>query len=184
MNKKIVCIGDSITYGFPFGPDYSWVNFGVKKYGHLVRIINQGINGDTSLGVKGRFQKDVIDLKPAMVILTIGTNDAWIERDRNIYIEMVKKCCQRANEAGIEMILGIPVPVLEEVVDDILSDYRDELNSLSAKTGMKTLDFYTRFTALDPSSLEMLYDDDFHPSQLGYRAMGEIFTNFLKDILV
>ena len=43
---KIVCLGDSITYGFPFGPRVSWVAMLDQVLD--AEIINQGINGNTT----------------------------------------------------------------------------------------------------------------------------------------
>ena len=55
--KKIVCIGDSITYGFPYGEEASWTRLLAEATGHL--IINKGINGNTTGDMLNRFSRDV-----------------------------------------------------------------------------------------------------------------------------
>ena len=62
----LVFLGDSITQGW--GDDMGGSFPGVK-------VANRGISGDTTRGVLIRLQEDVLALKPAGVVLLIGTND-------------------------------------------------------------------------------------------------------------
>jgi lysophospholipase L1-like esterase len=62
----LVFVGDSITQGW--GDDLGGAFPGVK-------IANRGISGDTTRGVLLRLKEDVLALKPAGVVLLIGTND-------------------------------------------------------------------------------------------------------------
>ena len=64
--KRVVFMGDSITEGWHFdGPQ----GFAGKPY------VNRGISGQTTPQMLVRFRQDVIDLKPAAVVLLGGTND-------------------------------------------------------------------------------------------------------------
>lgn len=62
----LVFLGDSITQGWGD-------NMGGSFPG--VKVANRGISGDTTRGVLIRLQEDVLSLKPAGVVLLIGTND-------------------------------------------------------------------------------------------------------------
>jgi acyl-CoA thioesterase I len=42
---------------------------------HMVRFVNRGIDGNTVLNLKDRWQEDCIDLKPDLVSILIGVND-------------------------------------------------------------------------------------------------------------
>ena len=70
--SALVFLGDSITQGWSddFGNHF-------PKY----RGANRGIGGDTTRGVLFRLQEDVLDLKPAAIVLLIGTNDLGIGGD-------------------------------------------------------------------------------------------------------
>jgi lysophospholipase L1-like esterase len=61
----VVFLGDSITQ--------EWKGLGAAFPG--VKIANRGISGDTSRGVLIRLQEDVLALRPAAVVLLVGTND-------------------------------------------------------------------------------------------------------------
>jgi len=62
----LVFLGDSITQGW--GDNIGGAFPGVK-------VANRGISGDTTRGVLIRLKEDVLDLKPAGVVVLIGTND-------------------------------------------------------------------------------------------------------------
>lgn len=62
----VVFLGDSITQGW--GDNFRSLFPGVKT-------ANRGISGDTTRGVLIRLEEDVLVLKPAAVVLLIGTND-------------------------------------------------------------------------------------------------------------
>lgn len=47
----------------------------------LVRITNTGTDGNTSRDLIGRFQTDVVNLKPDWVSICIGINDVWRQFD-------------------------------------------------------------------------------------------------------
>jgi lysophospholipase L1-like esterase len=62
----VVFLGDSITQGWH--DDFDGAFAGMK-------VANRGISGDTSRGVLIRLKEDVLSLKPAAIVLMIGTND-------------------------------------------------------------------------------------------------------------
>ena len=62
----VVFLGDSITQGWGGG-------LGAAFPG--VKVANRGISGDTTRGVLLRLEEDVLALKPAAVVVLIGTND-------------------------------------------------------------------------------------------------------------
>jgi lysophospholipase L1-like esterase len=65
--KRVVFMGDSITQGWKIeGPDGY---FAGKPY------VNRGISGQTTPQMVLRFRQDVIDLKPAVVVILAGIND-------------------------------------------------------------------------------------------------------------
>ena len=46
-----------------------------------IRVVNQGISGNTVRDLKARWQTDVLDLNPDWVSVMIGTNDVWRQFD-------------------------------------------------------------------------------------------------------
>ena len=62
--KRVVFLGDSITDGWP-----------LEKYFPGKAYVNRGIGGQTTPQILIRFREDVINLRPAAVVILAGTND-------------------------------------------------------------------------------------------------------------
>jgi len=93
--QKLVLIGDSITDAGraqpvaeglfdPLGKGYvtqveALISSTYPERG--IRIVNVGSSGDTVLNLKGRWERDVINLKPDWLSICIGVNDVWRQFD-------------------------------------------------------------------------------------------------------
>jgi lysophospholipase L1-like esterase len=93
---KWVMIGDSITDAGRAQPGAAEGLFDPLGRGYVtmtnalvqarypernIRIINVGTSGNTVRELKGRWQKDVLDLKPTWLSVMIGINDVWRQFD-------------------------------------------------------------------------------------------------------
>src|SRR6266511_3264240 len=69
--KTLVCLGDNITEGM------IGVSYVDKLRAELrgVRVINAGVNGDTTLHLLRRVERDVIAHRPDVVTIMVGLND-------------------------------------------------------------------------------------------------------------
>ncbi|MBL8176511.1 MAG: hypothetical protein JNK48_17680 [Bryobacterales bacterium] len=65
----IVAFGDSLT-----AP-----RKGVVTYSDMLHILNRGVGGNNTDQGRARFDKDVLAVKPTLVIIQLGTNDAAID---------------------------------------------------------------------------------------------------------
>lgn len=86
---KIVFLGDSLTQG-THGANY--VNkVAAALGGH--HFINEGVNGDTSLNLYRRLEKDVLAHQPDGVLIMIGINDALSYSEPGIrpYFRYIKR---------------------------------------------------------------------------------------------
>ncbi|MBN2138882.1 MAG: SGNH/GDSL hydrolase family protein [Sedimentisphaerales bacterium] len=88
-NQRILFIGDSITDAGRRDPPYQPLGNGyvhfvgnmlVAKHPHLnLEIINTGLSGDTTRGLKERWQRDCIERRPDVLSVLIGINDLWTQ---------------------------------------------------------------------------------------------------------
>jgi len=118
--EQIVAIGDSITAQGGYLRDMDAVF--ARQYPDLKvpAIINAGIGGQKAEDLIARFDKDVIQKKPALVTIDIGINDVWHRvkephRDDVLkkYRENVTKMVEAAQGAGIRVLLCTPT-IIEE----------------------------------------------------------------------
>ena len=73
VNMKVVCAGNSIVNGFPHPRSCSFPSVLRELTGW--KVINKGVNGETTAMLAERFDKDVISHAPEKVIILTGTND-------------------------------------------------------------------------------------------------------------
>ncbi|QAA31281.1 GDSL-type esterase/lipase family protein [Clostridium manihotivorum] len=112
---KVICIGDSLTYGYGLPPSKGWVSLLSALTTH--EIINKGINGDTTVGILSRFYRDCIELRPDIAIIMAGTNDLLTGRNIKTVTDnivcMIKDCVQN-DIAPIVMTPPCSLPELAE----------------------------------------------------------------------
>jgi hypothetical protein len=77
---RIVAIGSSSTAGEGGIAPYPnrLQSHMTEKYGPRVVVFNRGIGGQEAPEELKRFQFDVIDLRPSLVIWQVGTNAVWV----------------------------------------------------------------------------------------------------------
>lgn len=167
---KIIALGDSLTRGFPFGMRASWVNILNTEKGF--NITNKGINGDTLEGMLERFQRDVVDLEPDMVIIMGGTNDAFGEYSLSSMKSNLRQVVKKAISLGIKPVIGIPIPVDEPTVEIKLKRFRDFLKNLCHEHNIAFIDFYEIMVNEHGRIKEELDFDGVHPNKDGYRVMA------------
>ena len=96
-NKLILFQGDSITDGgriknnntdlnHQIGHSYAYVissKLGYKEYDKKYMFMNRGISGNRIADLYCRIQEDIINLRPDIVSILIGVNDAYFHFNNN-----------------------------------------------------------------------------------------------------
>lgn len=169
-NMRIVCLGDSTTYGFPYGPDASWTSMLANEI--KGEVINKGINGNTTEDMLLRFKRDVLDLKPDYVIITGGINDV-VQGESLAKITLnIENMAEKACQEGIRVIIGLPTPVDYSAWESVLKNLRIWLIEFTHKNNLSLIDFCKAFYT-DEYKLkkELLLPDGGHPTRGGYVEM-------------
>ena len=118
--SQIVAIGDSITQAGGYLKDVDAVL--ARRYAELrlPPIVNVGISGQKAEDLVFRFERDVVDKKPAIVTISVGINDVWHRVDQphdpNVlakYWINVSRMVDMAQKAGITVILLTPTVIGE-----------------------------------------------------------------------
>ena len=178
---RVVFMGDSITDAWPqprFG-DF----FVGKPY------VGRGISGQTTPQMLVRFRPDVIDLKPAVVVILAGTNDIAGNTGpiSNEEIESnLTSMSELAKASGIRVVLssilpvsayhtaptGIPQTTLRPM--DRIRPINDWMKKYAAAEHHVYLDYFSAMTDDKGLLREELSADDLHPNAKGYAVMGPL----------
>ncbi|WP_406676554.1 SGNH/GDSL hydrolase family protein [Moorella sp. ACPs] len=192
MNRvDLVGIGDSLTWGYPFGPEASWLDLAGRATGLVV--VNRGISGETTGEMLARFDQDVVRLAPRAVTIMGGTNDAWAGLAVTEVINNVRAMVDKALRSGIQPVMALPPPLCQtgsdipvsflEKMAALLAAYRDACRDLALSEGLKLLDFFTPL--LEPGTgwgKREYFVDDAHPSRPGYQVMAGVAVPLFRQL--
>jgi lysophospholipase L1-like esterase len=181
--KSVVYMGDSIT-------DF-WINndpsfFAGKPY------YNRGISGQTTTQMLVRFRDDVINLKPAVVVILAGINDI-AENNGPIKLEAVFGNIQSmailAKAAGIKVVLSSILPAFDfpwrpgmepapKVIrlNAMIKDYAD-------KNHIVYLDYFSAMADDRQGLPKSLSGDGVHPNLAGYKVMEPLAEKAIAEAL-
>jgi lysophospholipase L1-like esterase len=176
LNPKIVALGDSYTFGYPAGPDYSWT----KRLEDLlnVPVVNKGKVRQTTGNLVQRFESDVAAENPGRVIIFSGTGDAL----RSVGLEQFKENIQllvgMARAHNITPVLALPLyyPNMEAGIRSM----REWELSYAQTEGLVVLDFASVLYDAGGRYLSGLSADGINPSVRGYEVMGDYAATVLK----
>ncbi|MBP2626025.1 MAG: GCAxxG family protein [Firmicutes bacterium] len=180
---KIVAIGDSITYGYPYEPALSWLNLTAERLN--IDYMNQGLNGDMTDGMLNRFDCDVLRYKPSHVVIMGGTNDAYAGMTVNQVMKNIHHMVELAMQKGIIPILGLPIPCNDLAEEKLLGEYRTEMRQYAEEHNIEIIDFHKNIVDDDGIHVKAgLYCDDVHPSIAGYEVMAGVAAKFFVKVLI
>ena len=124
---KLLCIGDSLTYGYEMEISNRWTNLLEKEL--EITVLNAGINGDTTTGILSRFMPLIKDFKPTHVLIYGGTNDLWFGLKNEFIISNIYAMCKQALHYNVNPLVGIPTPCFNlEELNVIGENYQKRIN--------------------------------------------------------
>jgi lysophospholipase L1-like esterase len=169
-NNTILALGDSLTYGFGANPSESYPALLSEMTG--LRVINAGINGETSKEGLVRLPKLLEDPSIKLMILFFGGNDIMQRRSREELKQNLKTMIQLAKQKHIDVLL-ISVPNIGLFGLSPLSLYKEvaEEENIPLLSGMLA----------DILSQPSLKNDQIHPNGSGYKKMAERIYETLKE---
>ena len=130
--KTILCIGDSIVEGYPYGLEASWV-FGAEairaQKGKTELWVNAGISGQTTAEIRSRLGYALLRWKPDLVILSCGTNDfIFLEGNAgqtDSAWDNIRAMATTVHSCGVKVIIAAPPLTIPEMASRRWSDGTD-----------------------------------------------------------
>ena len=169
-HDSILAFGDSLTYGFGANPNESYPDRLSILSG--LKIINGGMNGDTSAEGLRRLPYLIEDKSIKLMILCFGGNDIIQKQSMSSLKQNLKTMIQMAKAKNIEVLLlsvpnfslfGLsPLGLYEEVAEE------ENIPLLSG-------------VLADILSQPSLKNDQIHPNALGYKKMAQSIYESLKE---
>lgn len=191
---KLVCIGDSLTFGYGVSKKNSWVQ--LLKSELDIDLINKGVNGDTTAGMLSRSYEDIVGNSPDYVIIMGGSNDFMCNRSLSSVTSNLSELVKESSQHNIIPIIGIE-PLLNpsiakerwsssinyENINSIQSSCRNWIINFCNKNNINYIDFQKCFElSLKNKFPEELYVDGIHPTPLGHKLMAKCAREVLESM--
>jgi lysophospholipase L1-like esterase len=206
-NLTIVAFGDSITEGTYGGASESetypaLLEKMIFKQGINVCVINKGIPGETAPEALFRLQRDVVDLKPDIVLIMYGANDAYIPPDFNFpavstenFSKAICRMVDRLADLSVKTILMTTTPFAEldfyssaemeslELNRQSLEAHLHELREIAEKKQIYLIDHYKIWRQMDKSNgiLKKYLPDGVHPNANGNKLLATTIFDAVND---
>jgi lysophospholipase L1-like esterase len=189
MPLKIVAIGSSSTFGSGASspaasyPSRLEAELKAKLPGLPVTVLNKGIGGEEASQMAARFDADVIDESPDLVLWQVGSNS--VLRDHPAPGEIIRQGVEKLKASGAEVILINPQyapkiiskPSVGQAVDVITATAHDE------EVGL-----FDRFAVMrywvDVGHLpfeQFLSPDLLHMNDWSYACVARLLANAIVD---
>lgn len=192
---KIVCIGDSITYGYSLSRKDTWVSLSQEKTGF--KILNKGINGDTVIGMLSRFERDVLKEKPDIMFFMGGSNDIFLSNEFISVKSSLSSIVRQSIANRILPVIATPIPFFMENISDIYNNfinfsdcikmfqsYRNWILEYSNLFDLNTIDYFYIFNEYFKSNnYNEYYLDGLHLNRKGNELFAKIFCDKIKKIV-
>jgi len=167
---KVVCLGDSITYGFPWGPNESWTHMLTEAIDG--EVINRGIPGNTTTQMLERFDYAVTRFHPTHVIIMGGLNDVVLRDSFDRITLNFKSMAEKARENNIKVIFGQPTVIDDPEFERLIWRIRGWIVQYAEENHLPVINFAQAFYDEHNNMLtELLAPDGAHPTKAGYKAM-------------
>ncbi len=195
INKddRIVCIGDSITYGYQVEGSMTWI--GTLRREQEINLLNVGLDGDTTENMLMRFHEHVVDLHAKAVLIMGGGNDIMGGTPNEFVNNNIATMSEFALKYGIVPMIGVePEPDHKNVPNNwkTIIDYDAARENLAifkqwlitfAKANMlPLLDFDTAMKSRLRGGYGRFFMDGIHPNPAGHRIMADIAKEFFQSL--
>lgn len=181
---RVVFMGNSITEG--------WKNADAGFFAADKNYHDRGISGQTTPQMILRFRQDVIELKPAVVVILAGINDI-AQNTGPMTLEQtfgnIVTMAELAKANNIKVVLSSVLPAYDfpwrpglAPADKVIK-LNSMLKSYAAKNNIVYLDYFTAMKDARNGLKEELTYDGVHPTLAGYKVMEPLAEKAIADAI-
>ena len=184
-SARILIVGDSLSAEYGLARGTGWVALLEKRLADeniLATVHNASISGDTTPGGRARLPALLTNIKPNVVVIELGGNDALRGLPLQGTEDNLRNMTEAAQKAGAKVLLvGMQVP------PNYGRDYADRFSGLFAKVakGEKAglVPFLLKGVADVPDAANLFQPDRIHPKAEAHPALLNNVWPELKKLL-
>ena len=196
-DSRVLFIGDSITdvkFNRRMSPKIKGRNIyalqlkkRLNQYSKNINVKIKGVASNRTYHLYDRLTPDCINLKPDVIIMLIGVNDAWENYVPESYPPLLRPIEPHIREIYRRIKTELPntqilylMPFMIDSLEEklpfhaMLDRFRELLKSIAIENGATVLDlqeiFYQAQMDIEPKLLAV---DGIHPTNLGHKIMAD-----------
>lgn len=166
----------------------------IKKECPKAEVFCRGIASNRVYHLYDRLTKDCINLKPNVIVMLIGVNDAWenyvpeqyppLRRPMKPHLdEIYRRIKTELDDVQILVLLPFMTDSVEEKLPfhKVLDSFRDELEQTAKENGAEVIDLQAVLNAAQKEfAPKELATDGIHPTNLGHKIICDEVLKHLK----
>ena len=184
---RIVAVGSSSTAGIgASGPARTYpaqldAILEQRFPGTRIDVVNKGIGGETAAGTLARLDRDVLSLRPDLVIWQLGTNDALRNVDAKAFGAQAVEGIRRIRESGADLLLLEPQFLPKQAGNATYAAYVDAVRALGAAHGLpvfrrsEVMKYWLDTRQFTPAT--MLSSDQLHMTDASYYCLARLMAD-------
>ena len=181
---EVVFMGNSITE--------NWAYFHPEFFTEH-NFLGRGIGGQTSAHMLVRFQSDVIDLHPKVVVIMAGTNDVahndfWVSPEQ-VVNNVISMCVLAKANGIIPIISSIPPcasfvwrPEIKDAAQTIVN-INKSLRAYAEANNIVYVDFHSALADENMGFQKELSKDGCHPNPDTYFQMEDMVMEAINEVI-
>lgn len=152
-------------------------------------VLGRGVSAQKTGQMLLRFQQDVIQLKPRVVHIMAGINDAMKPGGATGVRSNIASMVELARAHGITVILGNLTPADSYwlapgvKLSAFVAEHNRWLQAYASREKIALVDYHAALAGPDGRFLPGLSNDGLHPNRLGFARMGPLAGKALQAAL-
>lgn len=152
------------------------------------KVINRGINSDTTEGVLNRLD-DIIESKPKKVFLMIGINDLYANKSTDEIVSNYKQILDKIKSGSpetkvyVQSVLPLNYEMYfakDKIKNETIKELNGKLKDLSSEFNYTFVNLYPSFEKNGQLEKKLSYDG-IHLSGQGYNVWKDEINQFVKE---
>lgn len=180
---NLLCLGDSLTYGYDVAYEYRWTTRLSKEKG--ISVCNEGLCGDTTSGMLYRARHMNLSRFDAFFFMG-GSNDILMDISPDQVRQNLEAIARLFQDEKKAAYIGVPILTKAESAlfgwqgrsdvarhNEALRSHRQWLLQLAEQYRFTVIDFYGAMLQAEQEGQTNLYADGVHPNEKGYAVMAQ-----------
>jgi acyl-CoA thioesterase-1 len=181
----VLVLGDSLSAEYGLARGKGWVTLlagRLKAERPDVRVVNASISGDTTSGGRSRLPDLLNQLRPVLVVIELGGNDALRGLDLDSTqdnLQAMIKACRGVNARVV--LVGMQIP--PNYGPDYSSRFAALFKNLAKKYQTGLVPFFLQGIADAPNAPELFQPDRIHPREEAHpRMLANVWPEIKKNL--